>query len=168
MERGLMWFPLLGMFIWLAKAGSDEYHKIEAYRRWAVGFDRCKYDIYAVMGLKDREISWGKPTKAEPKDLKKFSLDRVNLIRLVIDNLPANLDNLPDKGKKINLQFQLDNGTESNGLPSVLSRSMPEETSGARAAATAIDIPFTEIPLAAEWAGFLQQAIVQSGEIASS
>jgi hypothetical protein len=144
MERGLMWLPLLGMFIWLAKAGYDEYHQIEAYRRWARGFDRCKYDIYAVMGLKDREISWGKPTKAEPKGLKTFSLDRVNSVELIIDRLAVDLANLPVKGKKINLHFQLDNDSEL------------------------IDIPFTEILLAAEWAEFLQQEIFESGEIASS
>jgi hypothetical protein len=134
MERGLMWLPLLGIFIWLAKAGYDEYHKIEAYRRWAVGFDRCKYDIYAVMGIKDREISWGKPTKTDPKDLQTFSLDRVNSIELVIDNRQVDLQNLPDRGKKIDLQFQLNDRAQ-------------------------IDIPFTEIPLAAEWASFLQQTI---------
>lgn len=139
-----MWLPLLGMFIWLAKAGYDEYHKIEAYRRWATGFDRCKYDIYAVMGLKDREISWGKPTKAEPKDLKTFSLDRVNSVELIIDRLAVDLANLPVKGKKINLHFQLDNDSEL------------------------IDIPFTEVLLAAEWAEFLQQEIFESGEIGSS
>jgi hypothetical protein len=143
MERGLMWLPLLGMFIWLAKAGYDEYHKLEAYRRWAVGFDRSKYDIYAVMGMKDREISWGKPTKTDPKDLQTFSLDRVDSIRLVVDNLPVDLDELPNKGKKINLQFQLQDGEES-------------------------DIPFTEVPLAAEWTKFLQNAIDRSGQSVSN
>jgi hypothetical protein len=133
MERGLMWLPLLGIFIWLARAGANEYQKIEAYRRWAVGFDRCKYDIYAVLGLKDRNISWGKPTKKEPKDLQTFSLDRVKQIQLIIDNKSADLDNLPVSGKKINLQFQF---TDT------------EET---------IDIPFTEVPMAAEWAGFLNK-----------
>ena len=134
MERGLMWLPLLGAFIWLTRAGSNEYQKIEAYKRWAVGFDRCKYDIYAVMGLKDREISWGKPTKAEPKDLQTFNLDRVKQIQLIVDNNSIDLNNLPNNGKKINIQFQLSDED-------------------------AIDIPFTEIPMAAEWAGFLQQAI---------
>lgn len=138
-----MWLPLLGIFIWLAKAGSDEYHQLEAYRRWAVRFERSKYDIYAVMGLKDREISWGKPTKAEPKDLQTFSLDRVNSAQLAIDDLPVDLDNLPGKGKKINLQIQLDNSEQ-------------------------IDIPFTEVPLAAEWARFLQNAIVQPGKSGSN
>jgi hypothetical protein len=137
MERGLMWLPLLGAFIWLARAGSNEYQKIEAYKRWAVGFDRCKYDIYAVMGLKDREISWGKPTKSEPKDLQTFNLDRVNQVRLIVDNNQIdleNLENLPVSGKKINLQFQIVNRDP-------------------------IDIPFTEVPMAAEWAGFLKNLL---------
>ena len=134
MERGLMWLPLLGAFIWLARAGSNEYQKIEAYKRWAVGFDRCKYDIYAVMGLKDRNISWGKPTKAEPKDLQTFNLDRVKQIQLVVDRNSIDLNNLPNKGKKIDLQFHFSDEDD-------------------------INIPFTEIPMAAEWAGFLQQAI---------
>jgi hypothetical protein len=137
MERGLMWLPLLGIFIWLARAGSNEYQKIEAYKRWAVGFDRCKYDIYAVMVLKDRQISWGKPTKFEPKDLQTFDLDRVSRVRLVVDNRTVDLNDLPATGKKINLQFQLIDG----------------ET---------IDIPFTEIPMAAEWADFLGNAIGRS------
>jgi hypothetical protein len=143
MERGLMWLPLLGMFIWLAKAGYDEYHKLEAYRSWAEGFDRSKYDIYAVMGMKDREISWGKPTKAEPRDLQTFSLDRIYSIRLVVDNLPVDLEKLPSKGKKINLQFQLQDSED-------------------------INIPFTEVPLAAEWTKFLQNAIDRSGKSVSN
>ncbi len=132
-----MWLPLLGIFIWLARAGANEYQKIEAYKRWAVGFDRCKYDIYAVMGLKDRQISWGKPTKTEPKDLQTFKLDRVKQVRLVVDNNSINLDNLPVRGKKINLQFQFVDRDEI------------------------VDIPFTEIPMAAEWTGFLANAIAQ-------
>ena len=141
MERGLMWLPLLGIFIWLARAGANEYQKIEAYKRWAVGFDRCKYDIYAVMGLKDREISWGKPTKKEPKDIQTFSLDRVKQIQLIIDNKSIDLDNLPVSGKKINLQFQFADREDR------------------------IDIPFTEISMAAEWNKFLSNFIIaQSGE----
>jgi hypothetical protein len=141
MERGLMWLPLLGIFIWLARAGANEYQKIEAYKRWAVGFDRCKYDIYAVMGLKDREISWGKPTKQEPKDLQTFSLDRVRQVQLVIDNKPIplpinyanNLDDLPVSGNQIHLRLQLVDDD------------------------TIINIPFTEIPMAAEWVEFLNE-----------
>jgi hypothetical protein len=135
MERGLMWLPLLGAFIWLARAGADEYQKLEAYKRWAVGFDRYKYDIYSVIGIKGRELSWGKPTKQEPKDLQTFSLDRVKQIQLVVDHQQVDLDDLPTGGKKINLQFQL---TDTANI---------------------IDIPFTEVPMASEWAKFLREQI---------
>ena len=130
-----MWLPLLGAFIWLARAGANEYQKLEAYKRWAVGFDRYKYDIYSVIGLKGRDLSWGKPTKQEPKDLQTFSLDRVKQIQLMIDHKPINLDDLPNNGKKINLQFQLTDTPET------------------------IDIPFTEILMASEWAKFLSGRI---------
>jgi hypothetical protein len=135
MERGLMWLPLLGAFIWLARAGANEYQKLEAYKRWAVGFDRYKYDIYSVIGIKDRELSWGKPTKKEPKDLQTFSLDRVKQIQLVVDNQPIDLDDLPTSGKNINIQFQF---TDTTDL---------------------IDIPFTEVPMASEWTKFLRNQI---------
>jgi hypothetical protein len=135
MERGLMWLPLLGAFIWLARAGANEYQKLEAYKRWAVGFDRYKYDIYSVIGIKDRELSWGKPTKGEPKDLQTFSLDRVKQIELIIDNNSIDLANLPVSGKKVNIRFELSNPSES------------------------IEIPFTEVQMAAEWTKFLQQEI---------
>ena len=143
MIHGLMWFPLLGAFIWLARVGKYEYQKLETYRGWAVGFDKCKYDIYSVLGLKDREISWGKPTTAEIKDLQRFSLDRVSRIQLVIDDRsivgidgkPLDIANIPVKGKKINIQFSFNDATEI------------------------IEIPFTEIPLATEWTIFLNKMI---------
>jgi hypothetical protein len=138
MERGLMWLPLLGAFIWLARAGANEYQKLEAYKRWAVGFDRYKYDIYSVIGLKGRELSWGKPTKQEPKDLQTFSLDRVKQVQLVVDDRLINLDDLPSNGKKINLQFEFIDP------------------------ANLTDIPFTEVPMAAEWAEFLNNEISKS------
>ena len=39
MERGLLWLPLLGVFIWLSWAGWNEYQKLEAYRAWAESFE---------------------------------------------------------------------------------------------------------------------------------
>ncbi len=137
-----MWLPILGIFVWLARAGADEYQKLEAYKRWAVGFDRCKYDIYAVLGLKGREISWGKPNKREMTEIQTFSLDRVQQIQLVVDGKPiplqeyaGNLENLPVSGNRANLQFLF--GDDS----------------------AVVNIPFTEIPMAAEWVEFLNHEI---------
>jgi len=83
MERGLIWLPLLLLFVWLAWAGWNEYQKVEAYRLWAQGFDKSKYDIYTVLGLKNLELTWGKPQRNTPTNLQTFSLTTVKSIRLL-------------------------------------------------------------------------------------
>ncbi|HEY9596068.1 MAG TPA: hypothetical protein V6D33_00160 [Cyanophyceae cyanobacterium] len=133
MERGLLWLPLLAAFIWLAWSGWNEYQKIEAYRNWASQFERAKYDIYAVLGQKNSELTWGKPTRKGPVELKTFSLKEVELIRLLVDNQAVDLEIPPAKGRAIALQFLFKEPTAS------------------------IQVPFTEIPLAVEWGKFLQQ-----------
>lgn len=133
MERGIVWLALLGVFIWLAWQGKNEYQKVENYRVWAEQFERAKYDIYAVLGQKGTDLTWGKPTQKGLIELQTFSLKDVQSIQLVVDKQPINMDDLPRKGREIVLEFL---------LPS-----------------TQIHIPFTEIPLAAEWGKFLQQEL---------
>jgi hypothetical protein len=135
MERGLLWLPLLAAFFWLAWAGWNEYQKIEAYRIWAQQFERTKYDIYAVLGQKSRELTWGKPTRKGPINLQSFSLKKVKEVRLLVDDKVADLEVLPAKGRAIALEFIFSEPTAS------------------------IKIPFTEIPLAAQWGKYLQQEL---------
>ena len=132
MERGLFWLPLLILFFWLAWAGWNEYQKVEAYRHWAEQFDKAKYDIYAVLGKKGSKITWGKPTRKEPENLQTFSLQDVESIRLLVDDKAIEPEKLPTKGSPV-LEF-----TDSHS-------------------SSAIKIPFTEIPLAADWYKYLQQ-----------
>lgn len=131
MERGLLWLPLLVAFFWLAWQGSREYQKLEAYRVWAEEFDKAKYDIYAVLGLKDYNITWGKPTTKGPIKLATFSLLDVKEIRLLVDEKVVEVENYPQKGRVIELEFLL---SESQF----------------------VRIPFTEVPLAAKWGKYLQ------------
>lgn len=131
MERGLIWLPLLGLFIWLAWQGRNEFQKVEAYQNWAAQFEKSKYDIYAVLGQNGSEITWGKPTRTGPINLTTFSLDRVQEIRLLVDEKPVDLATPPDKGKGIALEFIM---------------SDPQEN---------VLVPFTEIPLAVEWGKYL-------------
>ncbi|BAY82476.1 hypothetical protein NIES267_19560 [Calothrix parasitica NIES-267] len=132
MERGLLWLPLLVAFFWLARQGSREYQKVEAYRVWAENFDRAKYDIYSVLAQKGNDMTWGKPTVKGIVDLETFSLTSVSNINLLIDDKPINIDELPRKAKKIELEFVFS------------------------AASDKVRVPFTEIPLAGEWGKFLQ------------
>lgn len=135
MERGLFWLPLLIVFFWLAWSGWNEYNKVEAYREWAKGFERTKYDIYAVLGLKGTELTWGKPTRTGPTNLQTLSLEDIQSIWLVVDNHSVDLDSPPETGKDIELEFQL------------------------KQEATPVRVAFTEVPLAAQWGKFLHQQL---------
>ncbi|HIK04507.1 MAG TPA: hypothetical protein IGS40_07295 [Trichormus sp. M33_DOE_039] len=135
MERGLFWLPLLIIFFWLAWQGSKEYQKVEAYRTWAEQFDRAKYDIYAVLGQKDNSITWGKPTAKGLIQLQTFSLVDVQEIQLLVDEKVVDINLLPNKGRSIELEFIFSESDKS------------------------VKVPFTEIPLAAEWGKFLQGAL---------
>ena len=133
MERGLLWLPLLLVFFWLAWNGWNEYQKVEAYRLWAEQFNKSKYDIYAVLGQKGDVITWGKPTRAGIVEVNNFSLKQTQNIRLLVNDRPVDLEQLPSRGTPT-LEFILDN----NDL---------------------IKIPFTEISLAAQWLKYLQQQV---------
>ncbi|MFO5528959.1 MAG: hypothetical protein ACLBM1_14235 [Cuspidothrix sp.] len=133
MERGLLWLPLLVAFFWLAWQGSQEYQKLEAYRLWAEQFERAKYDIYAVLGQKGNDITWGKPTTKGPINLETFSLLDVQEIRFLVNGNAVDIENPPQKGRQIELEFLLTNKS--------------------------IRVPFTEVPLAAKWGKFLQETL---------
>ncbi|MDB9312062.1 hypothetical protein PN462_03035 [Spirulina sp. CS-785/01] len=131
MERGLIWLPLLIGFVWLAWAGWNEYQKVENYRVWAESFDNAKYDIYAVLGIKGKEITWGKPTRNGPKDLQSFSLENVTEINLRVNGETVSLDNPPSKGTPV-IEF-------------------------CRPSQGSIEIPFTQVELAAKWVNYLRK-----------
>lgn len=143
MERGLLWLPLLVIFFGLAWSGWNEYQKVEAYQQWAKGFEKAKYDLYAVLGLKGTELTWGKPTRKGPIHLQTLSLEDVQSIWLVVDHHSVDLDSPPESGKEIELEFQL-----------------AQEASPVR-------VPFTEVSLAAKWGKFLNQEL-QKIEVSSS
>ncbi|CAD0228329.1 MULTISPECIES: hypothetical protein [Planktothrix] len=132
MERGLLWLPLLAVFISLAWSGWNEYQKLEAYQAWATHFDKAKYDIYAVLGLKETDLTWGKPTRKGPINLETFSLKQVESLGLLVENQAVDPNIPPEKGKAIALEFRF---TDT---------------------AKIVQIPFTEISLAVRWYKYLQ------------
>ena len=133
MERGLIWLPLLALIFGLTWVGWREYQKVEGYRIWSQQFDKAKYDIYAVMGLKDNHITWGKPTPKGILDLETFSLQEVVNINLKLGDSLVNVNDLPSKKTKdipqLSFHFLEDNQV--------------------------VQIPFTEINLAAKWQQYL-------------
>ncbi len=133
MERGLLWLPLLGVFIWLAWAGWNEYQKLEAYRSWAESFEKAKYDIYAVLAVNGNNITWGKPTRKGPVDLETFSLPDVRSLQLLVNNQPVDVDSPQTQGKVI-LKFVFSDAKN-------------------------ILVPFTDFDLAVSWYRYLQQQL---------
>lgn len=99
MERGLLWLPLLAVFIGLAWAGWHEYQKVQAYEAWAADFDRSKYDIKAMLGQRGDDLTWGRPTRQGPIDLTTLSLQAITDLRLEIGGQPVVGEAQPAKGK---------------------------------------------------------------------
>ncbi|WAL59482.1 hypothetical protein [Thermocoleostomius sinensis] len=132
MARGLVWLPLLVLFIWLTWAGWNEYQKLEAYNAWAKQFDRAKYDIYSVLGQKGDKLTWGKPTRKGPIELQTVSLQQVKDIQLLVNDQKTDLENLPPKSQAVAIELQLQD-------------------------IDPVRIPFTEVELAAKWTTVLRQ-----------
>ncbi len=130
MERGLFWLPLLLLFAWLAWSGWHEYQKVEAYQKWAEQFEKAKYDIYAVLGYRQKQLTWGTPTPTGPINLKTISLEQVGAIRILVKDQLIDLNQLPEQGAA-DLELVTLDGQNS------------------------VRIPFTEIALAARWQKFL-------------
>jgi hypothetical protein len=133
MERGLLWLPLLFLFIWLVWSGNREYLKVKFYQSWAEQFEQAKYDIYSVLGKKGDLITWGKPTPKGIVNQSTFSLQQIKEINLLIKNQVVSVDNVPTKGEA-SLQFLLSDNT-------------------------VIDIPFTDVDLTVKWLNYLQKLI---------
>lgn len=137
MERGLFWLPLLFAFFWLAWQGYQEYQKVENYRLWCKQFTRAKYDIYAVLGQKEHNITWGKPTAKGVIDLQNFSLLDVQEIQLLVNNNSVDMENITTENGKVELQFLFKNNQS-------------------------VKVPFTQVSLAAEWGKCLQGIITRN------
>lgn len=141
MTEGIFWSLLLVFFFFIAILGWSEYRKIEAYRCWAMQFDQAKYDIYAVLGQKGDQLTWGQPTRSGPINIEQVSLNQIEAIDLYVDGKVVDPQALPSRGKQISLNLQLRNLSTEN-TPQVLK------------------IPFTEVDLAAQWAKHLQMSLI--------
>ncbi len=158
MERGLLWLPLLGLFIWLAWAGWNEYQKVEAYKRWANQFQRAKYDIYAVLGQRDDELVWGKPTRSDPIDVQSVKLGNVTSVHLMVAGQPVPMFDLPDLATVA--------AASSDPAPS---QSTEQDAANAQRGKVTIqfqlisgesrDVPFTDRTIAEQWYRFLAPRI---------
>jgi hypothetical protein len=168
MERGLLWLPLLAAFIWLAGAGWNEYKKVEAYQSWAVNFERHKYDIYAVLGQKGDLLTWGIPTRSQPRDLQTISLSAVREIKLEVDGkLYQNWEAVTDlkSSNKIAIALKSDPGKsdlgESDLSKSDLGKSDLGDSDFSKPdlGEQVFKIRFTDLAIAGNWFRYLSSQI---------
>jgi len=131
-----MWLPLLALFIGLAWLGWCEYQKVAIFQAWERQFDRAKYDLLSVLGMKDTSLTWGVPSRKGIMEYGSFELAEVRDIYLLVDDRRVEVDldlaELP-KGKRFVLLLD-------------------------RAEAEPVRLPFTDLELAAKWGKFLQDA----------
>lgn len=163
MERGLMWLPLLGLFIWLAWAGWNEYQKVEAYKTWAADFERAKYDIYAALGQKLDQITWGSPTRKGPINLKSVSLKEVQSISLNVDGQELPIQLSSQSTGKSGDQSQGGQGSQGSGISEQQDNTLNLPTQGRKVAIAlhlpneTVTVPFTDAELAGKWAQQLEK-----------
>jgi hypothetical protein len=84
------------------------------------------------LGLKETDLTWGKPTRKGPINLETFSLKQVESLGLLVENQAVDPNIPPEKGKAIALEFRF---TDT---------------------AKIVQIPFTEISRAVRWYKYLQ------------
>lgn len=139
MERGLLWLPLLAVFIGLTWAGWKEYQKLQVYEEWAKGFDRSKYDIYAALGQKGDQLTWGQPTASGVKNCQTLTLTDLEEVQLWVEGKMVK-DDLP-QGKTVMLALNL----KGKNQP--------------------VNIPFTDAQLAQQWGNYLNQEWLEQKQI---
>lgn len=99
MIRGLLWLPLLAVFIGLTWAGWNEYRKVEVYKQWAAQFERAKFDIYAVLGQQGDQLTWGRPTRKGVVETQTLDLLQIEHLCIEVDGQQIDPDQPPRKGR---------------------------------------------------------------------
>ncbi|MBC8121512.1 MAG: hypothetical protein H7Y22_06700 [Gemmatimonadaceae bacterium] len=142
MIHALIWLPLLALFLVLGWAGWNEYQKVQAYGRWAEGFQNSKYDILSVLAREGDRVVWGLPTRKGPTKVQEVSLKQVRAVGLVMDGQSIDPDVLDDPHK---------------GSGSIRVKQVSLQLILAARERPLISIPFTDPRLAAQWCKLLQQ-----------
>lgn len=125
--HGLMWLPLLAVFIGLAWAGWNEYQKVEVYRQWATGAEKAKYDIRAALKQQDQTLIWGTPSRTGILNQQTISVNAINGVNVKVDGQIISLDTPPENSTNVILELS-------------------------RVELSPLGIPFTDITLAVQWA----------------
>ena len=115
MIHGLLWLPLLFIFILLTALGWLERRRQSLFMNWAKGSELCKLDSSGAASLKDGILTWSAFEAGEFKEQDRFTIKKLELIELMaLTSGEAPLTNesqgkcrlrLVGKGKEMDVPF---------------------------------------------------------------
>ncbi|MBK16652.1 MAG: hypothetical protein CMK49_01380 [Prochlorococcus sp. SP3034] len=83
MIHGLLWLPLLFIFILLTALGWLERRRQTLFKNWAIGSELCKLDSSGAASLKDGKLTWSAFEAGEFKDKDSFIINKLELVELM-------------------------------------------------------------------------------------
>ena len=83
MIHGLLWLPLLIIFVLLTALGWLERRRQNLFRDWAEGSELCKLDSSGAAFLKDGKLIWSAFEAGEFKEQDSFIIKKLELIELM-------------------------------------------------------------------------------------
>ena len=83
MIHGLLWLPLLFIFILLTASGWLERRRQSLFRNWANGAELCKLDSSSAALLKDGKLTWSAFEAGEFKEKDSFIIKKLELVELM-------------------------------------------------------------------------------------
>jgi len=83
MLHGLLWLPLLLIFILLTALGWLERRRQTLFRNWAIGSELCKLDSSGAASLRDGKLTWSAFEAGEFKEKDSFIIKKLELVELM-------------------------------------------------------------------------------------
>ena len=83
MIHGLLWFPLLIVFVLLTALGWLERRRQNLYRDWAEGSELAKLDGSCAARLKEGLLSWSSFEAGSFKEKETFEIKQLELLELM-------------------------------------------------------------------------------------
>ena len=83
MLHGLLWLPLLLIFILLTALGWLERRRQNLFRSWASDSELCKLDSSGAASLKDGELKWSAFEAGTFEEKDSFTIKKLELVELM-------------------------------------------------------------------------------------
>ena len=83
MTEGLLWLPLLLVFVLLTAIGWLERRRQRLFREWAAGAELAKLDSCGAARLQDGQLSWSRFEAGRFETVDQFAIKGLELVELL-------------------------------------------------------------------------------------